>query len=218
MNIARSEEQRLFTESLHRILETENEFKHRRRRLDDPAPRTVAAMAWTAGLRFNRLRVPAGQRLLFAVPASETLADDIEWILLGRGIYRHRIIAIDVQSRHAIPRRSIGDVRDRRAPGEAGVLGVTIVLADENDRQLPYRGQIQGLMECVDIGGAFAEIGDGDTPLAKELRGERQAADYGWPPHLIGRPRRVHASSLSRKSCPLLSSSLGACADAAMIL
>ena len=51
-----------------------------------------------------------------------------------------------------------------------------VVLADEDDRQLPDRGKVQRLVERPDIGGAVAEEADGDVVVTLVLRAPRGAA------------------------------------------
>ena len=77
-----------------------------------------------------------------------------------------------------------GHLADRR------VFHVEIVLADEDHRQLPDRGEIQRLVEGADIGGAVAEEADRDVLGALVLRapggaaGDRQMrADDGVGAH-----------------------------------
>ena len=80
--------------------------------------------------------------------------------------------------------RHRGDVADRR------VFHVEIVLADEDHRQLPHRGEIERLVEGADIGGAVAEEAGRDVLGALVLRapggaaGDRQMrADDGIGAH-----------------------------------
>ena len=54
--------------------------------------------------------------------------------------------------------------RDRR------VLHVEVVLADEQDRQLPHRGEVERLVERADVGRPVAEEGDGDLLGAAQRR------------------------------------------------
>ena len=68
-------------------------------------------------------------------------------------------------------------VADRR------VLHVEVVLADEDDRQLPDRGEVQRLVERADVRGPVAEEADRDLPGAARLRRPRGA----------GRDRHVRA-------------------------
>ena len=63
-----------------------------------------------------------------------------------------------------------GDIADRR------VFHVEIVLADEDHRQLPHRGEIQRFVEGADIGGAVAEEADRNVLLALVLRAPGGAA------------------------------------------
>ena len=64
----------------------------------------------------------------------------------------------------------------RRHVADRRVLHVEIVLADEDDRQLPDRREIERLVERADIGGAVAEETDRDVLFAEILRAPRRAA------------------------------------------
>ena len=76
---------------------------------------------------------------------------------------------------------------------DRGRLGVAVVLADEDDRQLPDRGQVERLVEGALVGGAVAEEADRDTAGAARLGGQRRA----------GRERRSRRRrSRSRRACP----------------
>lgn len=58
----------------------------------------------------------------------------------------------------------------RRDVGDRRVLHVQVVLADEQHRQLPYGGQVQGLVEGADVGGSVPEEGDRELSGPAEFR------------------------------------------------
>ncbi len=61
--------------------------------------------------------------------------------------------------------------------GSRGELGIPVVLAEEDHRELPDGGEVQGLVEGALRHRAVTEEGHRDAPVAPELRGR-------------GRPRR----------------------------
>src|SRR5258708_10375461 len=77
---------------------------------------------------------------------------------IARGaVYDVRIVAVDHLVREPVARRTVGrggvdrgDARNRR------VLHVQVVLADEDDRQLPHPREIDRLVERADFGTAAA--------------------------------------------------------------
>jgi hypothetical protein len=71
------------------------------------------------------------------------------------------------------------DVVDRRRALERGPHAVAVVLAQENGRELPERGHVQGLVEGSDIGRRFAEETDGDLVGFAVLDGEPGAGGEG---------------------------------------
>ncbi len=56
------------------------------------------------------------------------------------------------------------------------------VLADEDHRQAPAGGQVQGLLHPALVGGALAEEGHGDPAVAPQLVGQGVAGDHGDAP------------------------------------
>ena len=80
--------------------------------------------------------------------------------------------AIEVVSRGAVGRRVFdgGHLGDRR------VFHIKIILAHEDDRQLPDHGEVQRLMESADIGGAVAEEAHRHVVLPLVLRAQRRPA------------------------------------------
>ena len=94
---------------------------------------------------------------------------------------------------------------DRRDAADRRILHVEVVLAAEDHRQLPHRGEIQRLVEGADVGGAVAEEADRNVLVAAVLRAPRRAAgdrqmraDDGVRAHdaVLGRGQ-VHRAALA---------------------
>ena len=90
------------------------------------------------------------------------------------------VVAVDDAGGDVVGGRSVccrvvdrGDGVDRR------VLHVEVVLADEQDRQLPDRGEIERLVERPDVRRTVTEEGDGDLVGAAQLRRPGGAAAIG---------------------------------------
>src|SRR3546814_6026075 len=95
---------------------------------------------------------------------------------MRRLIDRAWLIAIDPHARYPVARGTVGNPFTRGALGVARVLGVLIVLADEDHRQLPHRCKVQRFMECADVRSAITEVGDRHARFAAQLRGQRKTA------------------------------------------
>ena len=87
------------------------------------------------------------------------------------------------------------DIRLRFRDRKRGSHGVEVVLADEQHRQGPQRGEIDALVKLALGDGAFAEKAGGDVIFATHLIGERKtdgerqpAADDGVAAIEIGGP------------------------------
>ena len=117
----------------------------------------------------------------------------------------HDVVAVDDLCRDPVGRSPVGggvvgggDGCDRR------VLHVKVVLAHEEDRQLPDRGHVERLVERADVGGAIAEEGHGDLIGAAQLSrprgadGHRQvgADDRIRAEHVALRVGQVHRAAL----------------------
>ena len=94
---------------------------------------------------------------------------------VGHGLdHRVDVLAVDDAAVHRVggaPRRQVGD---RRGAVEAAVLGVDVVLDDEQHRQLPGRGQVEPFVEGADVRRAVAEDRHGDVVAAEHLGGVRR--------------------------------------------
>ena len=86
-----------------------------------------------------------------------------------------RVVAGDVDARHAVARRAgvVADDRRRFALGDRNPPGV--VLDHEQDGQLPDRREVQRLVERALVRGAFAQERHGDAGLALHLARQRRA-------------------------------------------
>ena len=93
-----------------------------------------------------------------------------------------------------VRRHDVGDARDlgvRRARRE---LGEAVVLADEDQRQLPQRRQVDGLVEVAGLDGAVAEEHHGDRSAPRS----RQPARRRPPSAGCRPPRRWRPSARAR--------------------
>ena len=122
--------------------------------------------------------------------ASRTSTTSLPSIDLGRDVVRRR-----ARRRRILDR---GDVADRR------VFHVEVVLADEDDRQLPHRREVQRLVERADVGRAVAEERDrdlvGPAQPGRPRRADRHrqvGADDGvGPEHALVGLGQVHRAAL----------------------
>jgi hypothetical protein len=128
-----------------------------------------------------------------------------------------RIIAVDGDAAHAVRRGAIGDMGDGRAVLVARALRKAVILAKENDRQLPQRRHVERLVECPDVGSAVAEIAQRHAAIALQLRRQREAVgDRQTAPHHAGghhdsglRISDVHRAALALARAGCLAGILG---------
>ena len=92
--------------------------------------------------------------------------------LLDRG----DVVAVDDLAGHPVAGGAVGDVLDRALRAPVGRERELVVLADEDDGQLPRRREVHPLVHGALAGGAVAEVRDRDLAGAAELRGQRGAA------------------------------------------
>ncbi len=95
----------------------------------------------------------------------------------GSAVDHVGVVAVDHDARQPVARGAVGgrmrhgrDVADRR------IFHIEIVLAHEDHRQLPHRGEIERLVEGADVGGAVAEEAHRHVLLTLVLRAPRGAA------------------------------------------
>src|SRR5271170_7829678 len=84
-------------------------------------------------------------------------------------------VAVDDDAWHSISRGALGDILDRGRTLRGHRHAVLIVLANKYYRQLPNRGDVQGLVKGALVVGAVAEEGDRHRPGAALLGAERSA-------------------------------------------
>ena len=146
-----------------------------------------------AGLDKRRLFLGGGQRVLVGVvvvtdarmrpePVGDRLDEhralavaDVVDHVLHAVVERRRIVAVEP---HALEAQSLGaavEVRARGVGRDLGVLADLVVLAHEDDRQLPRAREVHRLVHRADRGGAIAEVDDRHAVLAAHLGGEREA-------------------------------------------
>jgi hypothetical protein len=98
-----------------------------------------------------------------------------------RRAHRQHVVAVHDHAGHVVGRRVRRDVRARVLHADGVVGGVLVVLADENDRELPHRRDVEGLLELALGGGAIAEEARGHIAPLLQLSGQRGATRDGQP-------------------------------------
>ena len=86
------------------------------------------------------------------------------------------VVAVDDLAGHPVAGGAVGDVLDGALRPPVGRERELVVLADEDDGQLPRRREVHPLVHRALAGGAVAEVRDRDLAGAVELRGQRGAA------------------------------------------
>ena len=85
---------------------------------------------------------------------------------------RDEVVAVDDRSAHPVALGPGGDVLDRALRAPVGGERELVVLADEDDRELPGRGEVHPLMGRALAGGPVPEEGDHGPPASPQRRGE----------------------------------------------
>src|SRR5207248_4801316 len=85
------------------------------------------------------------------------------------------VVAIDSHAWQAVSLGDPVDVVARSPLQQLHVARVEIVLADEDDRQLVKRCEIEGLMKVTFLGRAVTKKRHGDSSVAAQLRRKRGA-------------------------------------------
>ena len=95
--------------------------------------------------------------------------------LLAGGAHRQHVHAVDLLARNAEGLAVPVEFGGRRGALDRGAHAVVVVLDDVDDRQLPERGHVHGLVDLALVGAAVAEIGQRDVLGAVVLVREGQA-------------------------------------------
>ena len=124
----------------------------------------------------------------------------------GDGVpHDHDVVAVDQLGRDAVRGGAVGGrVVHGGHRGDRRVLHVEVVLADEQHRESPHRGEVERLVEGADVGRPVAEEGDGDLLGAAQHRrpgrpdGHREVGtdDGVRPEHAPLGLGQVHGSAL----------------------
>ena len=104
----------------------------------------------------------------------------------GRGEQRRHVVPVHAHPAHPVGGRALGDGAGLGVDGLRRELGVAVVLADEDHRQVPHARQVQRLVHRPRVGGAVAEEGRRHLARAADPRGQRRA-------HRDGQARADHA-------------------------
>ena len=97
------------------------------------------------------------------------------------GLHGVDILPVDDGARHGIGSATDSDVGHRRRQVDPGVLAVLVVLAHEDDGELPDGGQVEPFVKSADVGSPIAEHGNGHVVGAQHLGGKRSTSPDGDP-------------------------------------
>ncbi len=98
---------------------------------------------------------------------------------LGGGVNREHVVAVHDLGRHVVSGTAIGHIGARHLGTEGRGVGVLIVVADEDHRQLLDGGEVHALMPGAPAGGAVAEIAEGHAVLALVAERQSGAGSHG---------------------------------------
>ena len=138
---------------------------------------------------------------------------------LGRGprAPSSSVHPVHVAAGDAVGAAALVEVLHRRGAVERGAHAVAVVLDDVDDRQLPERGDVQGLVEGALVDGAVAEeaehhlLGLAQADRVAHARRHRQVAAHDAVPAEVagGDVVEVHAAALAAADAPDLPAQLG---------
>src|SRR6202043_3394266 len=80
------------------------------------------------------------------------------------------IVSVYINTGKPVALGPVRNARDCCAPFVCGVFSVTVILADENHRQLPHSGEVQTLVECTDVRRSVPKISYRHFAVLVELR------------------------------------------------
>ena len=84
----------------------------------------------------------------------------------GGGVDGENVVAIDDFRGHVVGRAAVGNIGAGHLQAERGGVGVLIVVADEDDRELLDGGEIDAFVPVAAAGGAVAEVIESDAITA----------------------------------------------------
>ena len=87
-----------------------------------------------------------------------------------------QVVPVHDLARHPVAGRAVGEILDRALRPPVGRERELVVLADEDDRQRPGRGEVHPLVRRALAGRAVAEEGDRRLARPAQLRGQGRAA------------------------------------------
>ena len=93
----------------------------------------------------------------------------------GVAIDFEHVVAVDDLAGNRVALRAHRDILDRGHGLHRGEFAEAVVLADENHRQFPDRGEVERFVKGALVGGAVAEEAGGDVVAPRDLRGQRRA-------------------------------------------
>ena len=133
--------------------------------VDRRQPEGVVVEPVGLGLHQRRAVAPPGPR--------DGLAD--------RLVHGEHVLPVHGHPGDAVPGGAHGHVGHRDHEAGRAQLAVAVVLAQEHDRQLPHRGQVQALVERALVRRAVAEEAQRDPVVALHLRPQRGAGGDRQP-------------------------------------
>ena len=98
-----------------------------------------------------------------------------------RFLDREQVVPVHDLTRHPVAGRAVGEILDGALRPPVRRERELVVLADEDDRQRPGRGEVHRLVRGTLAGCSVAEEGDGGLSGSAQLRGQRSAAGVREP-------------------------------------
>ncbi len=133
------------------------------------------------------------------------------------GMHLQHVVAVDAHAGNVVGRGPVGDLLHRRGLPVGGVERVLVVLAEEDHRQLPHRGDVEGLVEEPLVLGTVPEERDHHpVGLPQALRqrgagaqGQRGADDAVGAQDAQGQVGDVHGAAQAPAIAGLAAHQLG---------